>query len=473
MDNTDKEMTQLTKLLKYEATQANSLVRAKYSYTMRELKLSRLIISEINPYEEAKDFIEISREKIFQYLAPNSSKYGSIYDDIADIIKSLNNKPIEIYAKKKKTVIYWIASHSVDYETGKFQFEISKKMKPLLFALKGNFSSIPLHIYNKFRSPYPSRMYEILYSYRHMRGNMVTYDDWETLQDQLGGSHAEYSNFKSRILNKTQQNLKKHTDLRFEYRELKKKGSRKVKGLELKVFYNKPLKEAATEEKQDSKLTLFSIIDTPYDTDQELIAAIEKTLLGWGISQAITQRCIEDPFSFIENELIRTKVINQFRDNKLDYVWDKMEYTVQSEAVKDEAPYFLAALKNNYQSKKRKLQKKQLQKSREKEQREQLKIKLEKEKADLTQKYYDLFYSLMESVFKEDKAYFDFAIKEVKKLPISGYKIDKSLEDNLKGRVFRSNLLSFVKADQVDIFKTVETEYKNKIDAINQSLNQI
>jgi len=471
-----KELTTLksNELLLNEAIQANALIRAKYDYTKGELKLSRLIISQIRPHEQPKDRIYISQSKIHKYLAPNG-KHGSIYDDIQKIIKSLNSKPIEISTKKEKMTIFWLGAHGVNKETGMHWFEIPKAMQPLLFALKGNFSSIPLHIYDKFRSPYPARLYEILYSYRHMRGGLVHYKKWQDLQAQLGASHAEYSNFKLRVLKKSQKELADKTDLRFEYEELKKKGTRKVEGLKFRVFYNKKEILAADQIQKEETVTLFSMVGVEGDGDNEIIAGIRKTLLGWGIHQSVIQKCLQDPFIMIDDLEVRENAKSSFGANKLNYLWDKMECTAQSKNIKDEAAFFLAAVKNNYQQNSSTKEKvKENKKNRDAEVRLQTKIQLEQQRADLGEKYYGICFDIMNNIFKEDPAYLKSATDKARSIPHNYYNQKLSLAENISDKnFFGFKVLSLIQKERPQFFGSFTKEYNEKMKQIDFQLKEL
>lgn len=455
-------------LFKQKATQGNLLIRSNYSYTYRELKLSRLIISEISPQDTEKDIITISREKLFTFLKPTDKKQGALHKDLKKIIKGLNQKPIEIVAKNKKAVIYWVGAHGNDMDTDTFWFEIPKSIHPFLFALKGNFSSIPLHVYDLFRSPYPARMYEILYSYRNMKGREVVYPDWKSLQNQLGGKHDTYSNFKASILNQCQKQLEERTDLRFEYEEIKKAKTRGVKGLKLFVFYNK--KPESTIPKKE-EYSLFSIADYS-QKDSENIKTIEKTLTGWGISPHTVQECIYDPFLFIKDEPLRKEALDQYKESKIDYIWDKMEYTISSETVKDEASFFLAAIRNNYRNKKQKAEKVAKIKHQRKNQSQQRKMELEQELNDFSDRYYNVIFKIMDGLLKDEQGYSKRVLNKVKENPHNGFNTKYSLEENLdKTIMFRFSVLAQVKQDYPEHFQQLEAEFDKKKKAIMDEMN--
>jgi len=470
MEKTNSEDNVFLQLFKQKATQGNLLIRSNYSYTYRELKLSRLIISEISPQDTEKDIITISREKLFTFLSPNDTKYGSLYKDIKTTIKGLNQKPIEIIADKKKAVIYWVGAHGIDMDTDTFWFEIPKSIHPFLFALKGNFSSIPLHVYDLFRSPYPARMYEILFSYRNMKGREVIYPDWKSLQNQLGGKHDTYSNFKSSILKQCQKQLEERTDLRFEYEEIKKAKTRGVKGLKIFVFYNKKQNELVN--KKD-EYTLFSIADHS-NKYSENIKTIEKTLTGWGISPHTVQECIYDPFLFIKDEHLREHALNQYKESKIDYIWDKMEYTLNLETVKDEASFFLSAIRNNYKNKKQKAEKAAKIKNQRRNQSQQRKMELEQELNNFSDRYYDVIFKIMDGLLKNIKGYANKVLNKVKESPHNGFNIKYTLEENLEKTImFRFSVLAQVKLDYPEHFQQLEAEFNKKKEAIMDEMNSL
>lgn len=463
-------MSEVKQLLNREATQANILIRAKYDYSKLELKLSRLIISTIKPNEKPKDRIIIPRDQMVRFFSTSGAKQGRLYKDLKETIFSLNQKPIEIRTDTQKATIYWIGAHGVNLETGDYWFDIPKAMQPFLFALKGNFTSIPLYIYDKFRSPYPARMYEILYSYRHMKGGLVIYKTWQELQEQLGASHTEYSNFKHRILKKCQQLLEEHTNLRFEFKEIKEQGSRKVVGLKIWVYIQKKIKVELNKEN-----TLFpAISDQEQSQQKEIINSIETTLLGWGVNFKTVKECLLDPFSFIEDQNELEKAKEQFKDNKIEFIWDKLEYTNQAQNIKDEASFFLAAIKNNYQNKAKRKKLEKVKKVEAVSKKNQEKIKLEQERQRLNKSYYRSFFTIMETLFIKEPVYYKYAIEETRKKPFSLYKQELTLEENMSdGKIFRLNVLAFIQKDRPEEFGGLIEEFEEKIKQIEDQLKKL
>lgn len=464
----------VNQLLKRKATQANRLIRAKYSFTKREIKLARLIISVIGPDTQVQSRIEIPSKDIAAFLNSSGKKYGSLYKDIEKICQGLNTKPIKIDTKEEKQTLYWIGAHGLNLKTQTYWFSIPKEMQPFLFALKDNLSSVPLYVYEQLSSSYSPRMYELLFSYRNMRGGTVVFSSWQELQDIIGGKHTTYSNFKNRILKPTQKELTEKTFLSFDYIEGKKKGSRAIESLTIIVKYNYPAQEAnKVPIKEDKQLSLLSLTEKPLEKNQEIESIIEKTLLSWGLSPDMIYQCITNPFTFIKDPEKREEAQNQY-PNKYNYIWDKMTYTADKEGIKEEASFFLSAIRNNYKHTKQ-LQKQQVkQQQKAKEQQQQMLIMLENERETLLREYHELQLEVMDSLFANDSKYAQKAIKAVKRIKHSGYKTGLSENENVEeNKFFRASLLSHVKQKQTDSFTELEKQCQAKRAVLDQKITEV
>jgi len=461
----------VNQLLKRKATQANRLVRAKYSFTKREIKLARFIISVIGPDTSLQSRIEIPAKDIGAFLNSSGKKYGSLYRDIEKICQGLNTKPIKLETRDEKQTLYWIGAHGVNLKTQTYWFSIPKEMQPFLFALKDNLSSVPLYVYDQLSSSYSPRMYEILFSYRNMRGGIVVFSSWQELQSIIGGRHVTYSNFKNRILNPTQKELSEKTFLSFTYEEIKKKGSKGVHSLKVTVKYNYPKEARNTVKTEENKaLSLFSLPDKPLEKNQEVEAIIETTLLSWGIDPDMIYQCLNDPFSLIKNPETKKTAQNAY-PNKYNYIWDKMTYTAEKEGVKEEASFFLAAVRNNYKNRK---QRKKQQASQQKlihEKHNQLLIALESERENLLRHYHSLKLHLMDELFSKDSDYAQATVEAVKRLKHSGYKDEFSADSNQNdNKFFRASMLSQVKQERPNLFAHLEAECEQKRQAVEQKI---
>lgn len=458
------------------ATQDNDLVRAKYKYSTREIKLARLLVSKINPFDEKNnDRIYLTADEIIAFLTPNSSnKYGSIYGDIKKIIKSLNSKPIEGMTKKEKFSTVWVHTHGMDLNTREYWFELTPRIRILLMALKKGFSTIPLYVYDRLKSAYLMRLLEVLYSYRNMRGGKIKYEKWQELRDQIGASHKNYGHFKNRILIPAFDTLPQKTPLRFEFEEIKAMKSRRVVGLIFTIYMHKPF-ETPKKEKITNVLTLFETEDKkPTDDQQQLAKDIEETLQGWGIPITKINEILDNPFTLIANEKAREGAKRNYK-NRLDYIWSKIQYTINVQNIRtSEAAYFLSAIIQNYETK---VEKKQLKNEVIKKIAEQRQYELQQLEADrntITDKYYELEKEIVQGVFKEHPNLKKELIQKAKERALSGYNIKKTDEENYNAKtLFYCRVVGLLKNRFPKKFEPIEIEKEDKLKIFAQKEMEI
>ncbi|MEI7990010.1 MAG: replication initiation protein, partial [Chloroflexota bacterium] len=119
------------------------------------------------------------------------------------------------------------------------------KLKPYLLQLKGNFTSCKLEMLLSFKSQYTMRMYTLLKQYERVSEREV---ELQQLRDILGIGKEQYklySNFRDRVLEPTQKELKAKSDLVFEFDEIKY--GRRVGAIRFRII-SKKLIECASDE---------------------------------------------------------------------------------------------------------------------------------------------------------------------------------------------------------------------------------
>ncbi len=455
------ELIQSRGFLKHTVTQDNALVRAKYNYNYRELKLSRLISSKINPFDPEQGYkVRLRREEVFAFFSSKEAKkYGSLYNDFDTIMNGLNSKPIHIPLPGKKVVAYWVSDYEYDYDSQVYTINIPEKIRPFLIALKNsNNTSIPLYIYDVITSSYLCRLYEILYSFRNMRGGRVRYNDWTELRDQLGCDY-EWKHFNSRILKKGQEVFTKATSMSFSYNLVKKAKSKEVEGIEFIITINKP--DALTESKDTNKPSLF-----PELSPKELQTAedIKHTLLGWDIPMDIIERLLHNPFEFMENKEKRSEAEKKYQ--RLGYIWNKMEYVIRTDNIKkSKASLFMAAIQNNYESAAAKQALTDAGKKAFEAQRQQDFADIENERTTVRKQHHAVVVSVAENILSENSEFRKQVFEIARKQHATTY--DMSLTDDLlynhSNPVFRTTVVHHAKKENPKLFKKVDDLLQEKL----------
>ena len=335
----------------YVVAQHNALIEANYpaGLSVRANKIIRLIFSLIKPNEENLREHTIGIKTVKKYLGYNlSDSHGRFNADLKDISKRLNKEPIEINTGDKKILTaYFISSYEIDHLNQTVTFEISGKLRPYLLHLKKNYTSYFLSNIPKLKSSYSIRIYELLIQYKKIGIRVFALDD---LQNKVGAkdqtAYELYSNFKNRVLKKSQKDLEKYTDIRFEFDEIKT--GRKVTSLKFYILPNKPKK------KEDTQALL------PF-LEPELIAEeennnVSETIISRLAQKGINQKTIEifilKGFNAIENEEKRQEAKERCGTIEIYFVEKLTLLEQQKDKQKNPAGFLVRAIKEDWLSKK-------------------------------------------------------------------------------------------------------------------------
>ena len=215
-------------------TQANELVEARYNLTLGEQRLIFTMISRIQPDDCDFKPYAISISELSEFLGIDKNH---IYTDCQKITKKLLEKVLEIQEPGRLLQTHWVSSADYVDGTGMVSLTFDPLLKPYLLQLKGNFTSSKLEMLLSFKSQYTMRMYALLKQYQRLQMREV---ELEQLRHMLGlrnDQYKMYAYFKRDILESTQKELAKKSDLTFEYEEIKY--GRKVKAIRFHITVEK------------------------------------------------------------------------------------------------------------------------------------------------------------------------------------------------------------------------------------------
>lgn len=330
---------------------SNRIIEAKYKLSPRAQKFILLMVSMIEVKDTEFKYQTIKIKDIEDILNIDGKKWGGIYQEMKDIILSLNNRPLKIQNDDGSMLIMnWIASAEIRKGKGVVEFEFSEKLKPYLLQLKSHFTRFKLHNILKLKSSFSIRLYELMKA-RQFLGN-VTYTLKELKEILvLEGKYGAYYDFKRRVLLPAQKELQEFCDVYFEYEEQKQ--GRAVHALSFQIFENKKITDNSTVEKVD-------------DISDAIIQAIQT----FGFSAFKAVELCQLGFDVLANVDIREQAIAAYESFE-DFLRDKIElvqFEMKHKSISNPAGYFLKALQENYQSNEFKAFKKRKQKRKENQQ---------------------------------------------------------------------------------------------------------
>jgi len=212
---------------------SNTLVEASYRLTSVEQKIILTLVSKIK-----KDDMEFQRYKfkISEFLELMGIKDQSKYKQIPLIAEGLMKKILTIQEGKNILKVAWLSGVRVLRGEGIVEMEFSPYLKTYLLQLKKRFTSYKLQEIIQLKSAYSVRIYELLKQYEAIGQRIFTIDELRYILAIQENEYKLYHQFKQRILLHSQNEIKKKTDIAFDFEEIKKK--RKVIGIKFIVKLN-------------------------------------------------------------------------------------------------------------------------------------------------------------------------------------------------------------------------------------------
>lgn len=447
-------------------TQHNHLIRAKYDYTLREIKTARLIVSKVNPLDAHKPdgfLIEIRPDEAKSIYASEGKQFKDVWGVFRKSAQSLNSKPVSVNSPLYEGDLYLVSTVIRNKENGNYYVRVNPDFNPFISALtQGEFTTIPLRLYAQFGSKYMIRFYEELYSNRSLRGGIKRYKHWTDLAKCCGWDGTKYSHFKNRILLKGQEQFPTFTPLSFDFEEIKKKGTKIVQGLICTITTIKPKETGVAQ-------TLFpEMSDTATMTRDE----IYHQLVAWSVNPLTIEKLLSNPFQYIENATIAKKVKEKY--DKLGYLWEKMEYVAHAQNIQDEAKYLIAAIKNNYTNKRQSQKKEQADRIAFNKQQQAELATIEKEvgalhsmainvRMEITIQILEGNPVLMEEIFKAVAQQYDWHTLSIEELKVKFHQKTS----------FCHRVIDKLKEHFPDKFETIDASENKQLKALNKKKSNI
>ena len=225
---------------KMEVKKSEALLKARYQLGELAIKLVSIIYSNVKRSDEVGKDYQIRVADIAKLFNKN---YGEMYNLLKNAVDELLENSIRIEDKENKK---WVAFNWISdalYENGVISFTISKRLKPFILDLQEKFLKYKLENILNLRGVYVIRLYEILKDllelnrrYGNKAEKIIEVNKLREILE-IPKSYQYSSHIKKLILEKAQQQFKEHTDIIFDYQEIKT--GRKVTHLKFFIKENK------------------------------------------------------------------------------------------------------------------------------------------------------------------------------------------------------------------------------------------
>jgi plasmid replication initiation protein len=248
-----------------------NLVKARYKLSPLAIKFLSTIIANIKRSDDV-DEEYILQVKDFKELTGQKTK--RIYELIEEALEDLLKNPLKIPLNKEETkflMTNWVSS--AVYDTGQVSFMIDKRLRPILLEVKEKFLKYKLENILNLKSSYVIRLYEFLkdvFNKETRQGKKAEriYSVKELREKFEIPKSYIYGMLKKRILEKAKSELAEHTDIIFDYEEIKT--GRKVTHLKFIIRPN-PAKLSQTDNRMQ---------DAYFKSRKNFVALLRKNYNG-------------------------------------------------------------------------------------------------------------------------------------------------------------------------------------------------
>jgi len=207
-----------------EVKKADVIVKARYNLSPLSIKFITCLITGLKSDDKA-DTEYVFKIKNFQELRGNKNKNIGML--IKHSLEELLSKPLHIEEKDGYFKCNWVSLGRYVDGAGEVRFKIVSDLKPYLLEAKQKFLKYELKNILPIKSGYAIRLYEILKDYYNMEINFGRVPIYTISVDELRDilqipKSYRFDNIKKQIILKAQKELAEHTDISFEYEEIKR-----------------------------------------------------------------------------------------------------------------------------------------------------------------------------------------------------------------------------------------------------------
>jgi plasmid replication initiation protein len=228
----------------YLITKSNYFImNCNYDLSLEEQKIILTLASMVQPEDE--DF-KAYKFRISDFMKLLGVENQAKYTEIPKITKELMKKVFEIQEGDTLIQTAWLSGAIYRKGTGCVELTFSSYLKPYMLKLSSMFTRYKLSNILSMKSKYSPRIYEILKCNEFKKQGFIELDV-EGLRKLIKADevYPKYNDFKRFVIQRTQKELKKLSDISFDFEEIKT--GRKVTSFKIHINANKTKNEASEE----------------------------------------------------------------------------------------------------------------------------------------------------------------------------------------------------------------------------------
>lgn len=210
------------------------IMNCNYDLSLEEQKIILTLASMVQPDDEE---FKTYKFKIAEFMSLLGVSTKTKYTEIPKITKELMKKVFEIKEENKIIQTAWLSSVTYEKGNGYVELTFSPALKPYMLKLNSMFTQYKLANILTMKSKYSPRIYEILKCNEFKRQGFIeiSVSELRALL-KVEDIYPLYSDFKRKVIVKSQNELKKLSDINFEFEEIKT--GRKVTSIKFYIHPN-------------------------------------------------------------------------------------------------------------------------------------------------------------------------------------------------------------------------------------------
>lgn len=446
---------------------SNDLVEAKYKFDIWEMRIFTKMLTLIHPddkdfkdyriylHEVINDFELKKNKEAYEWLKRGARK---LMTKIIRVVRETDEGPMEF----QTPITVGVENPLNQTKSGEMAYvdvSFHPKMKPYLIALQSKFTIYDVRNILNLPSSYSIRIYELLKQYEKIGRRKIALTELKEIigvieeVEEKGkklvlDNYPLYGNFRQRVLLKAQKDLKKYTDISFEFEPVKR--GRKVDSLVFFIISNKQTKE----EKKTNKSTKIPVEIIESELFNELFPRVEK----WIKKSAFRNLLKKYPEAQVKNAVELT--LNRIKrgDNIINVAGHIVQLAKQTTLFDSGSQKKQEAIEKK---------KKAADLGRQKESLKKLKKELETER-------YQKELLVIDAIVEEFPEAREIALLKV----TSGmfgkyYDSDKSFDENCENQLFLTAFRGAVKKEFPSKFLEINKEYNPKILKVKQRIERL
>lgn len=215
---------------------SNKIIEASYRLSLVEAKIMLKIAGQIKKEDTKFEDYHLYARQLMKDINLGERNH----EELKKATEGLVSKTATLKESDGDLQISFLSSakyYTNGQKKGMIRFRLDPSLKPYLLQLKEKFTSFNIENTLNLRSVYAIRIYELLKQYEGIKKRKISLLEFREILELKKTEYKKYNHFKTRIILPAQRELKKKTDISFEFEEIKE--GRSISEIVFHIYPNK------------------------------------------------------------------------------------------------------------------------------------------------------------------------------------------------------------------------------------------